>query len=573
MPERSRVRKRSAADILSARAGADEALDALVGQFTDPYSFLRELVQNSLDAGSTCVDVTFEHRADQGMAAITVADNGEGMNEKIIDEHLLTLFSSTKENDLTKIGKFGIGFVSIFAIQPDLVILETGQAGEAWRLLFHPDASFEKLSIDDEIIEGTTVTLLKAASAKHTDEIRERGGATVRYWCKYAEADITIDGETVREPFDVDAPLSVRYSEPGTEIVVGPAPLAQAQSAREAHASTFVSVLPLVGFYNRGLTLVEGQQLPGGEDDLAGLSFRIKSRYLEHTLTRDNVLVDESYRKAIDLVRRQVSERLRPALYQHMEVAAQRRGEILSSAEHPATKPDGPPLEEAYLYARLPALALDEHGEKAKVFPVLRGEPLSLAQLRKVRTPVGVLLYAAKITPLVERLLGAGITVLAYVPGFAEFLGKLELRAVPAASVLHTAVEVAASARDEALLALATRLLDEAGCRLRRLCLGDLSYPDSVNAGALYLRQQQAFGISQADEKPSLLGGARDIVLNVKHPLVAHGRKLAERDVTLAAALLAQGVAALDGLDAEACDRIAADGLSRARRMAEGRGG
>ena len=41
------------------------------------------------------------------------------MDEQIIDNELTRLFSSSKEDDLTKIGKFGIGFTSIFAIQPE----------------------------------------------------------------------------------------------------------------------------------------------------------------------------------------------------------------------------------------------------------------------------------------------------------------------------------------------------------------------------------------------------------------------------------------------------------------------
>ena len=35
---------------------------------------------------------------------------GEGMNEEIIDHQLTRLFASGKAGDLTKIGKFGIGF-------------------------------------------------------------------------------------------------------------------------------------------------------------------------------------------------------------------------------------------------------------------------------------------------------------------------------------------------------------------------------------------------------------------------------------------------------------------------------
>ena len=38
----------------------DDALELLVNQFADPLSFVRELVQNSIDAGSEEIDVSCE---------------------------------------------------------------------------------------------------------------------------------------------------------------------------------------------------------------------------------------------------------------------------------------------------------------------------------------------------------------------------------------------------------------------------------------------------------------------------------------------------------------------------------
>ena len=42
-------------------------------------------------------------------------------SREIIETKLTRLFSSQKDGDRTKIGKFGIGFVSVFAIGPDVV--------------------------------------------------------------------------------------------------------------------------------------------------------------------------------------------------------------------------------------------------------------------------------------------------------------------------------------------------------------------------------------------------------------------------------------------------------------------
>ena len=48
-PSQEKPRRR----VKSSLVGASEAFDELVHQFTDPLAFLRELIQNSLDAAST----------------------------------------------------------------------------------------------------------------------------------------------------------------------------------------------------------------------------------------------------------------------------------------------------------------------------------------------------------------------------------------------------------------------------------------------------------------------------------------------------------------------------------------
>ena len=95
---------------------AAAALENLVNQFARPLDFLRELVQNSIDAGSPRVEVRIERQADPSdprsvVLTIHVEDWGGGMDERIIDSQLTRLFASSKEGDLTKIGKFGIGFM------------------------------------------------------------------------------------------------------------------------------------------------------------------------------------------------------------------------------------------------------------------------------------------------------------------------------------------------------------------------------------------------------------------------------------------------------------------------------
>lgn len=551
----SRQRHGRAAELIerASRAGADDALTALINQFADPLSFLRELVQNSLDAASSRVDVAFAFEGQQqeeteekekkarpqgqGLMTVTVTDNGEGMNEGVIDNYLLTLFRSTKEQDLTKIGKFGVGFVSIFAIAPQLVVLETGQAGESWRVIFHADASYEKLRLDAPV-EGTTIALYKQVTQKEFDELRGRGRETVRYWCKYAEVEICVDGEPIGEAFDIDSPLKVRYEEPGTELVVGFAP----------PASEAGSLSPLVGYYNRGLTLVEGAAFPGDEvGALAGLSMRIKSRYLEHTLTRDNVLQDESYDKAMTLVRAQIEGPLRAALVQRLERLAA------------SDSDDGAPgLELCLQYARLPAMRLHETAPRARIFPTTDGEPTSFHELAGAK----VILGAPQANPATKLLAERGVEVARDARGLLEHLHACGLRVVWADARYYTAVPPDGM-DDSSLPELVRKLLDRAKAKVSKVVLGDLSYPGSRIAGALHVRQEEAFGLTLADkeDRPGLLGGAREVVLNSAHPLTRSCLALAADDAPLAALVLAQAVCLAEGVDRKLASGLAATTL------------
>ena len=133
--------------------GAESAVpsteDGLVGdivrQFADPYAFHRELIQNAIDAGATqiLVRIGIQTGGESAVAKVSVADDGTGMSQKILEEDLVVLFRSTKENAVGKIGKFGIGFVSVLALAPALVEVASA-TGDGTRhvLHLHPDRTY-----------------------------------------------------------------------------------------------------------------------------------------------------------------------------------------------------------------------------------------------------------------------------------------------------------------------------------------------------------------------------------------------------------------------------------------------
>lgn len=259
-------------------------LEDVVHQFSDPLVFLRELIQNSIDAGTREIEITTEFDAeefegDDGLALITVEDWGSGMDRAIIDRQLCRLFSSTKYEDYTQIGQFGIGFVSVYAVDPDWVCVDTGRSGESWRVIFLPDRTFEVYR-RSEPIDGTRVTVARRLSHDRYEAYNERASDVVRRWCSHVSLPIYFDGQDVREAFEIDSHCAVEHREPGTRIVAG----------------LVATTQPECAFYNRGLLLKTTTDARWPH-----LKFKVDSRFLGHTLTRDDVVHDKGYER-IDVI-------------------------------------------------------------------------------------------------------------------------------------------------------------------------------------------------------------------------------------------------------------------------------
>ncbi|HCH64529.1 MAG: hypothetical protein CL927_00205 [Deltaproteobacteria bacterium] len=414
----------------SARGLADEALDNLVHQFARPLDFLRELVQNSIDAGTPRIEVRVRYTpakagdTEPGVVAIHVDDWGEGMDEAIIDSQLTRMFSSTKEDDLTKIGKFGIGFTSIFAIQPDAVLLRTGRHGENWELIFHRDRSYDKVRIDTPV-DGTKITLLKHMAADRVPAFCAEARWVLSYWCEHSSVPVIFWDNTEAEEAaapDMADPFAA-FEDPVTAVGPGPEAVSRPLSVDTElfvhHIEDAVEVVcgvtdtPGYGFYNGGLTLVHTTERASLEDwarRLGHLTFKVKYDRLEHTLTRDNVLCDEHWEKAMQVVAR-AADLLRARLIDHIAV-------VVEQGEDP-----GP--WHARLAEELVAAGL--HGDRPaysdRVMLVdRRGKALSLAEVEAQEDAQGHVLMACGSGPLAEHLEASGTRLLPEHPGTRALL-------------------------------------------------------------------------------------------------------------------------------------------------------
>lgn len=279
-----------------AASEVDALLERLVAQFESPYDFLRELVQNAMDAGSDRVEVSLETHpvageGDEVVFELTMVDTGAGMDEAIIDRELTRLFASGKTDDRTMAGGFGIGFVSVFAWEPEAVLVHTGRSGESWELLFHADRSFEKVALDDPV-EGTTVVLFRRGKAREREAIAEAIRSSLWKWCRYCPLEIGF------EDFDDDGPMELIQDAP--EATGGPGGVVRSEVRGESTLRVSFGVPANAVFLRRGLVLAEGSPAKLLDPEIVSslgrstehLKIWADSPQLRTTLARDKVVDD-----------------------------------------------------------------------------------------------------------------------------------------------------------------------------------------------------------------------------------------------------------------------------------------
>ena len=514
----------------------EDALDDLVNQFADPFSFLRELVQNSLDAGSQEVEVAVTYEPNDGVAIVSVDDWGEGMDREIIDKKLTRLFSSGKDGDMTKIGKFGIGFVSVFAIEPDAVCVDTSREGETWRILFDDKREF-KLVAMQQPVDGTKIRIYKTLPQDEFETFRTRARDTLVYWCKHTRGEIRFDGELVTQVFELPhAFCQVESNDGFSKLVVG-------------HPGKHP---PFFGFYNTGLTLIEGAKYRFG-----ALSFKASSPHLEHTLTRDNVIQDAGYERVLASIEALADGPLRLEVYRRLE----------SAVESGAAEPS---LADVYSAAgwHYERGVLPEDASRA-VARAPSGQLLTLDHLMAIPRERMVLVSSER-TPLSDAAEQAGYTVAAagtQGPCF-DFLTKVAPEGVRVLPLTETLVVTLPAELDLAAGAWAAlgqaveALLEEHGTKLGAVQFRSFNYEGSAIRDRVAISQREVDELTPTAEISLVTRGLfavrRVLTINADHPLVRRTADVARREPAMAAYILLKAFMLGSELDAEVEGGLAA---------------
>jgi hypothetical protein len=523
----------------------DDALDRLVNQFADPMAFFRELVQNAVDAGSDEIDIRFAW--ERGVMVVHVDDWGTGMTRAIIESKLTRLFSSSKDGDRTKIGKFGIGFVSVFAIQPQAVCIDTSREGEHWRILFDEQRSFSLIR-RTEPVEGTKIQIFKPNTRAEYEQFRQRAREVVTHWCKHLRGEIRVEGEVVNQPFDLELPCKVRREIDEELIVVGHPLDGQA----------------FAGFYNRGLTLLErGATTTADASVVPGIAFKVSSAKLEHTLTRDDVIREHSFDRVMAQVRELAGEPLARAVAECLGAMNRGLGQLDITAITPEQLKQLEYLWRAYHRHALGRTSHASHFAQPMFRTVAGGLvcPSELIGLRKAAVAI-----AEGPSPTAERLTAAGTPVI-WLPTTSEHGPKLlawMTRACPPIRQWCTATparDAQERERWQPLITGLSALLEAWGAKLAGVELGHLDCADP-DVGQRVAITQREFGeatlVSECGELDTrLLGSKRVLVINADHPTIRSIAALSLREPELAGYLAAKAFLLGGKLDAATDEALA----------------
>lgn len=513
-------------------------VDDMVRQFADPYAYLRELVQNGIDAGATRLEIRIERDID-GTVRTSIDDDGSGMTRATIEGPLLTLFASSKESDETKIGKYGIGFVSVFATAPKCVEVLTRHESESWLLRLFGDHSFE-LRPGERNARGTTVTLVHTMTSEQLVAHGKRAAAALHHWCRHARLPIRLEivdlaneasnaRGSANMPFSVRGPISVKHDQGDLVIVASIGPVERDVTEGSA---TFA------GFYNRGLTLHESTL--SDIHALEGIRFKVEWPRLSHTLSRDAVKQDASYHKAIAAVRALVEGEL-----------LQRVRETLS--EHAASGDMASYLTLFIAARNVPAFETElESFEVPLVEQIGKDTKMSIVKLRKLLARDG---YAANASTRITRALAReGTPVIRFVELASLVEPILDRRIVDAdATLAHATTDgVELRPEDGPLLSRLSELLQATGRSTRAIVLASFS---GVSRHEMYrlVETDQREALTHPEpwrpgKRPKRRWGRRaTLFLDVEDAYVRLARRRAKSDPRAAAHLLCRSMLLVDG--------------------------
>lgn len=188
-----------------------------------PWVCVRELLQNARDARAR--QVRFTSRLAQGRLQVACRDDGDGMTFEHARRYLFRLYASSKDGRRGAAGRFGVGFWSVLAWQPERIVVRSWpRRGEPWEVELDGGLDVLARRRPPAAGHGTEVLLQRAEPAAEpppelAEAVARYGRFLTRLDAPRRALDVRVDGLSVARPFDLPAPR-LRFGGRGLRGVV-----------------------------------------------------------------------------------------------------------------------------------------------------------------------------------------------------------------------------------------------------------------------------------------------------------------------------------------------------------------
>lgn len=194
---------------------------------SDPWFFLRELAQNSRDAGAHTIRVQAGVN-EAGEEVITFADDGKGMTYDHARRYLFRLYASSKAGDPYAAGMYGIGFWTVLRYRPEQVVIESRHKRENWGVQLDKELLAREIPCGLEKT-GTRITLTRQAEFQSPAAFRQEVKKRLSHYCRYLRRNdrsasplpIYYDDKPLNRALELPGPLNLRFRRGSVEGVVG----------------------------------------------------------------------------------------------------------------------------------------------------------------------------------------------------------------------------------------------------------------------------------------------------------------------------------------------------------------
>jgi transglutaminase-like putative cysteine protease len=293
----------------------------------DPWIFVRELLQNSRDAGAR--RVVFDVSEQDERSHVRCRDDGEGMSFEHARRYLFSLYASSKEDSKNQAGKFGVGFWSILRFDPAWITIRScTRSGEAWGLRL--DGSLEHATrVAPLDSPGTEITLERSGSGDGRLEHRiyDAVWQSARYLYRRdnteAALPVTVNGRPANADFALPAPSAAfRRGNVRGVVGLGPAPRVElfSRGLRVRSAASLEDLVAPAGRHTARMR-VQFPELPGGLAPQALL----ESDKLEVMLSRSDARDNRALSKLVRLAQKELEHLIDRQLSQARPLSIWRR--------------------------------------------------------------------------------------------------------------------------------------------------------------------------------------------------------------------------------------------------------